>query len=295
MRAFFVILSFATLIAELVLLVVAISAYRIRRIRSAALLMCACVCFVIAGTSGVAFRLLERYFLVHHDTWARLQIGQWPQVAALTFQLLFVVLMIAALVCLIREHRSRSNPSALDLMHERKKFDARPLPSGHMKASAFLPRSRSKIVFVLVVTCYIYALTALFAVIVRLFHFPPRPLQFWETHGDPTAHIIEGLVFAPLIETCILVAIIELLRWLRVPTLALVFLAGALVAWPHSYAWHWGPYAFVVLPSFIIQAAAYLYWREVSRKRGFAVVASIHALVNLLPALYTIAYATREV
>jgi hypothetical protein len=167
-------------------------------------------------------------------------------------------------------------------MHERKKFDA------------FLPRSASPIVFVLVVTCYDYALTALFAAIVRLFHFPPRPLNFWETHGDPTAHIIEGLVFAPLIETCILVAIIELLRRLRVPTSVLVFLAGALVAWPHSYAWHWGPYAFVVLPSFIIQAAAYLYWREVSRKSGFAVVASIHALANLLPALYTIAYATRK-
>jgi hypothetical protein len=168
-------------------------------------------------------------------------------------------------------------------MHERKKFDA------------FLPRSASPIVFVLVVTCYDYALTALFAAIVRLFHFPPRPLSFWETHGDPTAHIIEGLVFAPLIETCILVGIIELLRLLRVPTLALVFFAGGLVAWPHSYAWQWGPYAFVVLPSFIIQAAAYLYWRKVSRKSGFAVVASIHALANLFPALYTIAYATRTV
>lgn len=167
-------------------------------------------------------------------------------------------------------------------MHERQKFDA------------FLPRSASPIVFVFAVTCYDYALTALFAAIVRLFHFPPRRLSFWETHGDPTAHIIEALVFAPLIETGILVAVIELLGWMRVPTLALAFIAGGLVAWPHSYAWHWGPYAFVVLPSFIIQAAAYLYWRQVSRKSGFAVVASIHALANLLPALYTIAYVTRK-
>jgi hypothetical protein len=168
-------------------------------------------------------------------------------------------------------------------MRERKLFDA------------FLPRSASPIVFVLTATCYDYTLTALFAAIIRLFHFPPRPLNFWETHGDPTAHVIEALVFAPLIETCILVAIIELLRWLRVPTLALIFLAGGLSAWPHSYAWHWAPYAFVVLPSFTIQAGAYVYWRAVSRKRGFAVVASIHALANLLPALYTIAYATRKV
>jgi hypothetical protein len=114
-------------------------------------------------------------------------------------------------------------------MRERTQFDA------------FLPRSDSPLVFVLVVFSYDYALTALFAAIVRLFHFPPRPLSFWESHGDPTAHIIEGLVFAPLIETCILVAIIELLRRVKVPTLALVFLAGGLVAWPHSYVWHWVP------------------------------------------------------
>jgi hypothetical protein len=168
-------------------------------------------------------------------------------------------------------------------MHERKNFDA------------FLPRSASPVVFVLSVACYDYTLSALFAAIVRVFHFPPRPLSFWETHGDPTAHIIEGLVFAPLIETCILIAIIELLRWLRMPTSVLAFVAGGLLALPHSYTGHWGPYAFVVLPSFIIQAAAYLYWRAVSRKRGFAIVASIHALANLFPALYTIAYATREV
>jgi hypothetical protein len=168
-------------------------------------------------------------------------------------------------------------------MRERTRFDA------------FLPRSASPFVFVLVVTCYDYALTSLFAAIVRLFRFPPRPLSFWESHGDPTAHVIEGLLFAPLIETCILVAIIEFLRWLRVPPVFQIFLAGVLVAWPHSYAWNWGPYAFVVTPSFVIQAASYLYWREVSRKHGFAVVASIHALANLLPVLYTIAYVTREV
>ena len=167
-------------------------------------------------------------------------------------------------------------------MLERTKFDA------------FLPRSASPIVFVLVFACYDVTLVALFATVVRLFHFPPRPLSFWETHGDPTAHIIEGLVFAPVLETCILVGFIELLRLMRVPTVALVFLAGSALALPHSFTWDWSPYAFVVLPSFILQAAAYVYWRRVSRKCGFAVVASIHAVANLFPALYTIAYVTQK-
>jgi hypothetical protein len=168
-------------------------------------------------------------------------------------------------------------------MHERTRFDA------------FLPRSPSPFVFVLVIACYDYVLTALFGAIVRLSHFPPRPLSFWESHGDPAAHVIEGLLFAPLLETCILVGVIELLRWFRLPSVPNAFLAGALLAWPHSYAWHWAPYAFVVFPSFVLQAAAYLFWRSVSRKVGFSAVASIHALANLLPTLYMLAYATRKV
>jgi hypothetical protein len=157
----------------------------------------------------------------------------------------------------------------------------------------FLPRSASVFVFILVVACYDWAVTALLAAIVRVLPFPPRPPSFWESHGDPTAHVIEALVFAPLVESCLLIGAVELLRWLRVPTAFQVFLAAVVIAAPHSYTWGWEPYAFIVTPSFAIQAASYLYWRAVSRKRGFAVVASIHALHNLVPAMSIIAYATR--
>lgn len=160
--------------------------------------------------------------------------------------------------------------------------------------NAFLPRSASAFVFILVVVCYDWALTSFFAAIVRIFHFPPRPPSFWETHGDPTAQVIEALLFAPLFESCVLVGVIELLRWLRVSPVVQVFLGALLLAGPHSYTWGWEPYAFIVTPSFAIQAASYLYWRVVSRTRGFAVTASIHALHNLVPAMSIIAYATRK-
>ena len=110
----------------------------------------------------------------------------------------------------------------------------------------------------------------------------------------PAAHAIEALVFAPLFESCFLIAVIELLRWLRTPTVVQVLLAAAAVAAPHSYTWGWEPYAFIVAPSFAIQAASYTYWRAVSRMQGFAVVASVHALHNLVPTLALIAYATRK-
>ena len=159
---------------------------------------------------------------------------------------------------------------------------------------AFLPRSGSVFVFVPVVACYDFAITALFAVMVYVLHFPPRPPSFWESHGDPTAHVIEALAFAPLIESCLLIAIIELLRWIRTPTLIQVLVAAVALAGPHSYTWGWEPYAFIVAPGFAIQAASYIYWRALSRMRGLAVVASIHALDNLVPALAIIAYATRK-
>lgn len=158
----------------------------------------------------------------------------------------------------------------------------------------FLPRSRSASVFTLSLACYDWALTALFGALVRLFHFSPRPIEFWETHGAPVAIAIATLVFAPIVESAILIGIIELLGWIRMSVVVQVFVSALLVAGAHSVSWAWTPYAFVVFPSFVIQSGAYLYWRRHSRKQGFAVVAFIHALHNLIPMMYTVAYATRK-
>ena len=162
------------------------------------------------------------------------------------------------------------------------------------KLDALLPRSTSVAVFVLTIACYDLAITFLLGAIVRLSHLPPRPPSFWESHGDPMAHILEALVFAPLLESGLLFGIVELLRWLRAATWLQVACAAVVVAAPHSFTWGWEPYAFIVAPSFAIQAASYLYWRTVSRKHGFAVVVCIHALHNLLPTLSIIARVTSK-
>jgi hypothetical protein len=159
---------------------------------------------------------------------------------------------------------------------------------------AFLPRSRSPVVFVLTIACYDLAITLLFGDIVRLLHFPPRPPSFWESHGDTMAHIVEALLFAPLFESAFLFGVVEVLRWLRAAAWLQVFVAAVVVAGPHSFTWGWEPYAFIVAPSFAIQAASYLYWRRVSRKLGFVVLVSIHALHNLLPTLAIIARVTSK-
>jgi hypothetical protein len=156
---------------------------------------------------------------------------------------------------------------------------------------AFLPRSGSAFVFVLTMACYGWAITSLLGATVGVLHFSPRPPNFWESHGDPVAHVIEALLFAPLLESCILIGAVELLRWLRSPGWLQVLFATVVVAGPHSF--EWAPYAFVVAPGFAIQAASYLYWRALSRLHGFVVVVCIHALYNLIPAMSTVAHATR--
>jgi hypothetical protein len=122
---------------------------------------------------------------------------------------------------------------------------------------AFLPRSGSAFVFVLTMACYGWAITSLLDATVGILHFPPRPPNFWASHGDPVAHVIEALLFAPLLESCILIGAVELLRWLRSPGWLQVLFATVVVAGPHSF--EWAPYAFVVAPGFAIQAASYLY------------------------------------
>ena len=84
----------------------------------------------------------------------------------------------------------------------------RPLMRERTKLEAFLPRSTSVVAFVLTIACYDLAITLLLSGIVRLLHFPPRPPSFWESHGDPMAHIIEALLFAPLLESGILFGVV---------------------------------------------------------------------------------------
>ena len=105
--------------------------------------------------------------------------------------------------------------------------------------------------------------------------------------GYPALEAVSLLILAPLIESLILIAMIELLRWLRSPVWLQIALPALISAAQHVPASH----AVVVTPSWFIMAAAYLMWRQVSRKVAFGVIASIHALFNLNAAIWTISYA----
>lgn len=119
------------------------------------------------------------------------------------------------------------------------------------------------------------------------------PPAFSSLVDDPVGDVLVLVVFAPILESLMLIGVFELVRRARA-TMPLPVLAAAVVI-SVGRVWPWWPHSVIVLPSFCIQSAAYAYWRRRGPfKDAFWVVASIHALINVIPALSTIARAARE-
>jgi len=104
------VVSYLTLVGEVVMLVLAIRLFLSRRIRAFALLMWACVCFVIARRSWFTFAFVGGFFVSSSDEAARTAVDRWHEYTNFTFQLLFVVLMIAALISFRRGRNSVVKP-----------------------------------------------------------------------------------------------------------------------------------------------------------------------------------------
>jgi len=101
-------ISYLTLFGEALMLVLSIRLCLARRTRTFSLLMWACICFVIARSSWFTFGLLDSLL---SSAAARAAVDPWHEYTNFTFQLLFVVLMIAALVSFLRERSSVAPPS----------------------------------------------------------------------------------------------------------------------------------------------------------------------------------------
>ncbi len=105
---FWKVVSYLTLVGEVVMLVLAVRLFLARRTGTFALLMWACLCFVIARSSWFTFGLLES-FLSSDAT--RAAVDPWHEYTNFTFQLLFVLFMIATLISFSRKRSSVASPS----------------------------------------------------------------------------------------------------------------------------------------------------------------------------------------
>jgi len=161
-----------------------------------------------------------------------------------------------------------------------------------MRAIAFLPRTRSKAVFVLVMACYCITVTHFISTWRRAAHVHSPPPSFYWPASDPLGNVISALLIAPFFESLLLIGIFELACRARAPEWAQVVAAALVVSLTH--VWPWWPHAVIVLPAFCIQAAAYLYWRRLSWKLAYWLVVLIHVFTNLIPAISLIGVATRK-
>ena len=100
------VVSYLTLIGEVIMLVFAIIAYRAKRTLPFALLMWAFVCFVIARSSWFTFGVVGGFITRDFNKPPSVAVFEWQQSTDIVFELLFVVLAIFALSCLRRQHRS---------------------------------------------------------------------------------------------------------------------------------------------------------------------------------------------
>jgi hypothetical protein len=87
-----------------------------------------------------------------------------------------------------------------------------------------------------------------------------------------------ALLAAPLIETLVLGAVLELLRF-ATPRRQVLALVSAL-AWGGAHAWFHPLWFFGTVWSFYVFSRGWLAWQPVSYKHAFAAAAVPHALVN---------------
>jgi len=158
-----------------------------------------------------------------------------------------------------------------------------------IRLTSFLPRSRSKVVFALVMSCYCIAISFFISTWASVAGL--RPARPFYLRGD-ASDILSALVFAPLVESLIIVGVFELVRRVRAPNWIQVVTSALFISELH--VWPWWPRAFIVLPAFLIQSTSYLYWRRSSWKQAYWVLVCIHSLNNVIPALSAIGRAIRH-
>jgi hypothetical protein len=140
---------------------------------------------------------------------------------------------------------------------------------------------------------YEIALVSFMSVLRRAAQVQSPPSSFYSpVTGHPFGHVAELLLFAPIFETFVLIVIFELVRWAGAPAIVQVLTAAIFISELH--VWPWWPHGLIVFPAFLIDAAVYRHWRgKGSWKSAFVVVALIHALCNLIPAVASIGYGLR--
>jgi hypothetical protein len=173
--------------------------------------------------------------------------------------------------------------SEREVKPEEQQSSAATLPSERrnvrIRFTSFIPRSRSKTVFALAMSCYCVTLSYFIGTWARALRIKP-PAAFYLSGG--IADVIGLLVFAPIFESLILSAVFELVRWTHAPQTVQVIAAALFVS--EAHAWSRGDRF-----SFLLHSGCFLpLLASQFTKTAFGLLVSIHALNNSIAAVSVI-------
>ena len=97
-----------------------------------------------------------------------------------------------------------------------------------------------------------------------------------------TIAFVAIVIISPLVETLIMAAVIEV-GLLFLPPIAVVIVSS--IGWGIAHSLSAAAWGLVIWWPFLIFSILYVTWRGEGRGKAIAIVASVHALNNLLPAL----------
>ena len=150
----------------------------------------------------------------------------------------------------------------------------------------FLPRSESKVVFILTMMAYVFLLQR----IVTNFRDPLIGTDTSSTHiigwGPVSAYLIWSVILTPIWETLVLVGLIEAIRRIGAPMIVQIILSTAALATIDGFG-YW-PHGLFVIPFFAISGISYLYWRPQSWRVAIAILIVMHALGNSIASVWDV-------
>jgi hypothetical protein len=160
-----------------------------------------------------------------------------------------------------------------------------------LNTKAFLPRSDSKVIIALVLGAYSIVLERLIFLLVRVFTSTPQPRDIFAGYGS-WVEALDSVILFPIVAGTVLVATIELLRLLRLPSVLQIFVAAATSCAINGLLW-W-PLGIVLAPLFLLSACAYLRWRADSLWVALAYTIFIIFVSSLPAGISVFQHATRN-
>lgn len=157
-------------------------------------------------------------------------------------------------------------------------------------AQGMLPRGSSKCAFLLVMLSYQIAFTSVSGDMIALLYRAHFSLSGFEARalpaGSPLYLLVRAVVLGPILESSLLIIVIEVLRRLWANRAIQIVVPAVLMSASHSL--DYPLLGLLVVPGFFSDVITYVYWRRESLWSGATMMILLHMLYNASVVLYIV-------